>query len=241
MSRQPRIKQTLNVVERGVETPDNSESETEKDFLENRNGDNDHSNYSEPRKETVPTIVGGALKSNGFAVVKRKTKKGVTGQTWRERIQGAYAFPEDGSSFSDESESSSESREYSEWGGLSDDGREENEGEGEAGGHMVSDSVNEETSSSDDDEYEGEEPENKGPDSRSNIHERAKQFTDWAREQSGFGGTTPNLSTLPQIPNELRNPVEPVPSKSALPSDIPKKKVLYHSLLLTDGRPSMSM
>ena len=241
VTRQPRIKQTSNVVEHGVEPPDNSESEAEKDFLENRNGDSDHSNSFEPRKETAPTMVGAALKSNGFAVVKRKPKKAATGQTWRERIQGTYAFIEDESSFSDESESSSESQGYSEWGGLSDDGRQENEGQGEVGGHILSDSPNEETTSGDDDDDEGEEAENKAPESKSNVHERAKQFTDWAREQSGFGGTAPNLSTLPQIPNELRKPVEHVPSKSSPPSDIAKTKVLYHSLLLTNRRPSMSV
>ena len=229
----------MKVVEHGVDTPDNSESDSEKDFLDSGIGDSGRSNSSDLGKETAPTVVGGALKSNGFTVVKRKTKKAVNGQTWRERIQGAYAFPEDEPNVSDEGKSSSESQENSEWGGLSDDGREEMEGD--AGGQIRPDLPHEETSSSDDDEDEDEEAENNGPDSKTNIHERAKQFTDWAREQSGFGGTAPNLSTLPQIPKELRKPVEPVPLKSTLPSDIPKKKVFYHYVLLTNGRPFMFM
>jgi hypothetical protein len=45
-----------------------------------------------------------------------------------------------------------------------------------------------------------------------NLHQRASQFKLWAREQSGFGNTQSNISSLPIIPPGKRE-VKPAASK----------------------------
>lgn len=143
-------------------------------------------------------------------------------------MQEAKGMPEIESDMSDEaseySESGSESEQYSEWTGLSDSDTHSNAVDGKAE-ELPANSVETDTSGSDDDDEENVNSElNDGQDAET-IQERAKQFTDWARRQSGFGGSAPNLSSLPRTPKELRKPVEPVPGKPPLTSDVPKKKV----------------
>jgi hypothetical protein len=217
-------------------TSDSSESEVENDVVDTRNRGGVSELLEAPR-ETGPTVVGGALKSNGFPVSRRKAKKVSTGQTWRERIQGAITSQADEPDAFDDSEPS-ESDEYSEWGGLSDDQPEENEVNGPADGEELPDSAEEELSGSRDDENGDESSEvNDGLDTARNTHERAKQFTDWARQQSGLGGTAPNLSTFTQIPEGLQKSRKPVPSKPTLPLDAQKKKVLEHAAEVTNESP----
>jgi hypothetical protein len=211
-----------------------SERESDKEIVEAQIGGTSSSNLREIPEESAPAAVGGALKPNGFPVAKRRTKKASTGQTWRERMQDARGRPDMESNMSDDiseySESGSESEEYSEWSGLSDAEPDNNAVDGK-GEEQPAKSVEKEPPGSDgDDEEESEEnvssEVNDGQDTDTNIQERAKQFTDWARQQSGFGASAPNLSSLPQISKEHGKPVDPAPAKPRFVSDVPKKKVI---------------
>jgi hypothetical protein len=224
-TRKTRTPRATNIPESQVDMPESSQGENESEIVGTKVGGMS-SNLRKFSEETGSAVAGGALKSNGFPVAKRKTKKASTGQTWRERMQEARGMPNMDSNMSDDhseySESDSESEEYSEWSGLSDT---------EPGEEQLAKSVEKEPPESD----HGDDEENEQnassevddvQDADGNIQERAKQFTDWARQQSGFGGSAPNLSSLPQIPKKLRKPVDPTPAKIPVSSDVPKKKVL---------------
>ena len=112
---------------------------------------------------------------------------------------------------SSESESGSESEnELSEWNGFSDT----DEPEADAlGGDHTEDSVfvaaalptpNKETNIIL--ERSAIEVSSEDEDDTVDTQTRARDFKEWAREQSGFGSSVSNISSLPQFPPDLKKP-----------------------------------
>ena len=170
-------------------------------------------------KPSESVEVGKALKSGtvtAFAKLGSKsTAKKSTQPSWRERLEESRKRKQkdDLSDESDVSESEDEVEEedgddFSEWNGIASEAGDEDAGKSQEG-EQESDSGNEEQDPVDD------EPESESEGERDNetvedVQRRAKQFKDWAREQSGLGATASNISTLPKVlPNQLR-PLTPI-------------------------------
>ena len=168
--------------------------------------------------------VGKALKSGHVGIFAKlgstATAPKAKGPSWRERLEEArkkkhkqdlseesdISEDEEGDEDDDEDRDVSEEDEFSEWGGIASE-HEDAEAE-ERGEKEELNSEHEEEDS--DKEGSGIESEVEERDNGNfeEVQRRAKEFKDWAREQSGLGASLSNISSLPKVlPSQLRPPL----------------------------------
>jgi hypothetical protein len=187
---------------------------------------------------TVPSV-GTALKKDTIQRIVRAShaakRKSRSRPSWRDRLanqRSSYGNEvSEGSSFDTSSDSDIES-EYSEWNGISDgDEAEDVPGDVHTDNRAQSPGVSSavplvaDEKTDTDPESSNTENSSEGEDD-GNAQTRAKEFKEWAREQSGFGGSISNISSLPQLPPGLKTPYinaldEPVLAKVEKSKPVP--------------------
>jgi len=178
-------------------------------------------------QNTNQSVVGSALKS-GFSIhgPTRTKQKSQNQVSWRERLEHSRKDIDDSDVNSSDSETStSNDDEYSDWSGFaSESERVESVVHGE--------SVNPQSPESDDgiphpsmQQVDVADQDQTLDDGGEHLHQRVSQFKLWAREQSGFGNTQSNLSSLPVLPPG-KNEAETMASKVAkAPTETPLKEL----------------
>jgi len=191
-------------------------SEGEEDLHSDVNALQQRQDDTAVSKPSESLEVGKALKSGtvtAFAKLGSKSAaKKSTQPSWRERLEESRKRKQkdDLSDESDVSESEDDVQDedgddFSEWNGIASELEDEDVGQSQEG-EDEPDSGNEEQDPVDD-ESESESEAERDIETVEDVQRRAKQFKDWAREQSGLGATASNISTLPKVlPNQLRPP-----------------------------------
>lgn len=207
-----------------------------------------------PSQKNNEPIAGSALKPGAAQAAGRTShsakRQRSTKVSWRERLGdkrvtlGAEITEESESDMSSESGSESENEsEESEWNGFSDGNESDAEVQAQASGvsatsmpgshEQTDEGIEEEesvlgTSDTDDSFADGE---------AGDTQTRAKEFKEWAREQSGLGGTVSNISSLPQLPPELAKP-KPLPIEKPDLAKIEKSQAVHSFQSRINNSPS---
>lgn len=187
-------------------------------------------------------VIGAALKSGAskdFTERVTRPKKRQSKISWRQRLQDARKRPhEDNSDLSGSDSSLSSDSEFSSWSGFSSDEDEavEEAHNGDINGHT-------EGSQDEDDPSDSEDEREQDADKRQRIDviQRAKGFKEWAREQTGLGGSVSNITSLPVLPPGQRETL--VSSAKGKMDDLeppsrnkpPKQVQLHFTSMLTAG------
>src|SRR5579862_4572464 len=219
---------------------DTLEAEAE-EVTSNYSQDDNHDESSatlQPMSTASPiapiALLGTALKKADTVAtveVNPRKRKRQEKMSWRERLELSRKKPaEDQSSQSEMSESSSEEEEedFSDWNGLSGDD-EDDGGEDlpEQNGEYPLDSAQTNGSSISDVSSDSEDEQ---------LRQRAGEFKNWAREQSGLGPSVSNISSLPPIPPRLSHPEKAV-NRDHVPQPEPaERKQVMHKYEMTDLR-----
>jgi hypothetical protein len=173
-------------------------------------------------EKAIPSAVGTALKgtasvSDTFTGKKKKKTK----LSWRERLNSMQKIPNEEQSESSESDemSSGDDSEYSDWDGFSGKNSAD-----DAGSEAADDDESEHSDDGSEASEDEEEPETDNYSSESNddtedVRRRAKDFKNWARDQSGLGDSMSNISSLPQLLPEQRQAVMTAMKKQEEPPE----------------------
>ena len=167
-----------------------------------------------------PSTIGAALKS-GISSLQpsRKKQKSQNKPSWRERLEYSRKDSSDSdTSVSDSNTSTSNDDDYSDWSGLGGENEQANSVVHEETAHRDSSEGDDEIPPQDTDEVEAANLSQTDSDGGEDVHQRASQFKSWAREQSGFGSSLSNISSLPALPSPKSDP-KPTPSQ---PVDCPE-------------------
>jgi len=175
--------------------------------------------------------VGAALKSGFSSHGPTRTKQKPQNKlSWRERLEYNRKDKDDSdANISDSDASTSDKDDHSDWSGFASESD-------HAESVVHRESVDPQSSESDDGihhpatELEVADQAQTLDDSGENMHRRASQFKLWAREQSGFGNTQSNISSLPVHPpgksgsqttaSKVANDTPETPSNGSTPARV---------------------
>jgi hypothetical protein len=155
-----------------------------------------------------PSTIGAALKSGISSLqASRKKQKSQNKLSWRERL--GYSRKDASNSdagVSDSHTSASDDDDYSDWSGLGGENEHANSVVHEDTAHRDSSEDDDEIPPQDTDQVEAANISQTDGDGGEDVHQRASQFKSWAREQSGFGSSLSNISSLPALPSPQSDP-----------------------------------
>lgn len=177
-------------------------------------------------------VVGAALRTrSGQACADhisiRKRRNIQVKPSWRQRLEEARKKPNDvDSDISEQSMSSLDDCEFSDWSGLSD-AEATNPVVERTNSHLPLLEAENEDDPPSIEEYSPspESMDNGLYDGDGNVKQRAEHFKVWAREQSGLGDLPSNISTLPALPPKTREAVVASLKKQTNPPIIVTKDV----------------
>lgn len=214
----------------------------------------DQQQLSDSSAIAIGSSVGTALKKGISQTLARTShaakRKRTSRPSWRERLANQQDSNDngvsEGSDFDTSSEIDSEGQ-YSDWTGFSDGDEAEDLHDNAhtnpqaqsseislVAPHILHEEIDNDPGSSDienssEDEDDGD------------VQTRAKEFKKWAREQSGFGGSISNISSLPQLPTGLKKPHiltvdEPVAAKVENSKPVPPPSFILTLVLLYSNK-----
>jgi len=175
-------------------------------------------------QEANQSKVGVALKSGRSNLsAARKRQKPPNKLSWRERLEvKRNDADEEEASESDSDTSLSDDKDYSEWSGFGSEDDNANSVAQEGTIHQGSSDSDDEIPPQNADEVELDNFSATVLDGDDTVHERASQFKSWAREQSGFGISQSNISSLPSLPSSKPDS-KAKPKTVTAPENLPRR------------------